>query len=131
MKFGSLEKTRIKSSETKDTLGTSGTGLITALCLKAKPRPKKYKNARYAIINVSMKELSKIIREFKILPYKSYESRRPKHEPTNSYFYLARQLTKCMMRADSLNLHIYPVRTEMTATKQIPISHVFLRTRAD
>ena len=29
------------------------------------------------------------------------------------------------MRADALNLHIYPVRTKMTATKQIPISHVF------
>ena len=29
-----------------------------------------------------------------------------------------------MMRADFLNLHVYPVRTEMTATKQIPTSHV-------
>ena len=30
-----------------------------------------------------------------------------------------------MMRADGLNYHIYPVRIEMTATKQIPISHVY------
>ena len=30
-----------------------------------------------------------------------------------------------MMRADALKLHVYPVRTEMTATKQIPILHVF------
>ena len=29
-----------------------------------------------------------------------------------------------MTRADSFNLHVYPVRTEMTATKQIPVSHV-------
>ena len=29
-----------------------------------------------------------------------------------------------MMIADALNLHIYPVRTEMTAIKNIPISHV-------
>ena len=29
-----------------------------------------------------------------------------------------------MMRYDALNLHVYPVRTEMTDTKQIPISHV-------
>ena len=28
------------------------------------------------------------------------------------------------MRADTLNLKNYPVRTEMTATKQIPTSHV-------
>ena len=30
-----------------------------------------------------------------------------------------------MMRADDLNLHGYPVRTEMTATKHILTSHVF------
>ena len=30
-----------------------------------------------------------------------------------------------MMRADVINLHVYPVRTEITATKQIPILHVF------
>ena len=30
-----------------------------------------------------------------------------------------------MKRADALNLHIYPVRTEMNATKKIIISYVF------
>ena len=29
-----------------------------------------------------------------------------------------------MLRADALNLHVYPVRTEMTATKHILVSHV-------
>ena len=29
-----------------------------------------------------------------------------------------------MMRADALNLHVYYIRTEMTATKQITILHV-------
>ena len=29
-----------------------------------------------------------------------------------------------MMRADVLNSHVYPVRTEMTATKKIPTSHI-------
>ena len=55
---------------------------------------------------------------------KNYERKRPKHEPTYSKFYLARHISKCMMRADALNLHVYPVRTEMTATKQITASHV-------
>ena len=75
--------------------------------------PNKYKRARYAIKNSSMKDLLNIISKFKKLPYKSYERRRPKHEPTDSYFYLSRQLAMCMMRADALNLHIYPVRTKM------------------
>ena len=29
-----------------------------------------------------------------------------------------------MMRYNVLNSHVYPVRTEMTATKKIPTSHV-------
>ena len=29
-----------------------------------------------------------------------------------------------MMRADSLNLHVEPVRTKMTGMQQIPILHV-------
>ena len=57
----------------------------------------------------------KIIKEFEILPYESYEKKRPKHEPTDKYFYLARQLANYMMRADDLNLHVYPVRAEITA----------------
>ena len=71
-----------------------------------------------------MKNFSKIIREFDRLPYKIYERRRPKHEPTDSYFYLARQLEKFMMRADALNLESYPVIVEMTGVKHIPILHV-------
>ena len=57
-----------------------------------------------------MKYLSKIIKEFKKLSYKGYVRKRPDHEPTDSYFYLTRQLAKCMMRADVLNLDIDLVR---------------------
>ena len=126
LKFGSLDKTRIKYSEPKDNLGRSGKGLITSLGLKAKTRPNEYKKARYAIGNISMKDFSKIIREFEKMPYRSYERRRTKHEPTDSYFYLAIHIAKCMMRADALNLMVYPVRTEITGTKNIPILHVCL-----
>ena len=77
LKFDSLEKMETTSSESKDNLGISGKGLITSLGLKAKVRPKKYKKARYAIGNVSKKDLSKIIREFERLPYESYERKRP------------------------------------------------------
>ena len=59
-----------------------------------------------------MKKLSKIIREFDKLIHKSYERSRPKHDPTGSYFYLSRNLASCMMRADSLTSHVYPVIME-------------------
>ena len=75
----------------------------------------------YAIGNFIKKDILKIIREFEKLPFEIYDKKRPKHEPNDSYFYLARQLVKCMMRYDALNSHVYPVRTEMTA----PSSHVF------
>ena len=42
LKFDSLEKMRITSSESKFKLGRSGKGLITSLGLKAKKRPKKW-----------------------------------------------------------------------------------------
>ena len=71
-----------------------------------------------------MKDLSKIIRDFEKLPYKSYERRRPKNDPTDSYFYPETKLAECNMRADALNLHVYPVRMEMAGTKQIQILNV-------
>ena len=109
-----MDKMKIISSESKGKLGRSGKGLITSLGFKAKVRPHKYQKAWFSIKNVSKKNLSKIIREFERLPCESYEKQRPKHEPTDSYFYLVRQLAKFTMRADALNLHIYPVRMEMT-----------------
>ena len=64
LKFDSLKKMKITSSESKGNLGRSGKGLITSLGLKSKAMPKKYKKARYAIGNVSNKDLSNIIMEF-------------------------------------------------------------------
>ena len=81
--------------------------MITSLGLKAKVRPQKYKKARYTIGNFSKKVLSKIIREFGKFGELPYENKRPKHEPTDIYFYLARKIAKCMTRADALNWHGY------------------------
>ena len=120
LKFDSLDNMRIASSESKFKLGRSGKGLITSLFFKAKTRPNKYKKAKYAIINVSNKDLSKIIRGFEKLPYESYEKKRPKHEPNDIYFYLERHISKCMMRDDALNSKFYSVRMEMTATATSP-----------
>ena len=66
-KFESLNRMETTSSESKGKLGRSGKGLVTDLALKTKLRSKKYKKARYAIGNVSMKDLSNIIKEFEKL----------------------------------------------------------------
>ena len=64
LKIDKLDKIKITSSYSKGKLERSGKGLITSLGFKAKLRPHKYKKARCAIVNVSKKDLSKIIREF-------------------------------------------------------------------
>ena len=63
-KFDSLNKMKITSSESKRELERSGKGLITYLGFKTKSRSQKYKKSRYAIGNVSEKDLSKIIKKF-------------------------------------------------------------------
>ena len=115
LNFDIMEKMKITSSESKVKLERSGKGLITSLDFKAKVRPQKYKIETYAIGNVSKKDLSNIIREFDKFEKLTYEKKRPKHEPSDSYFYLSRQLAKCIMRSDNLNWHDYGSYKEMTA----------------
>ena len=71
--------------------------------------------ARYAIGNISEKDIYNIIREFEKFEKLSYDKKRPKHEPTESYFHQARQIEKCMMRSDNLNWYDHGGYTKMTA----------------
>ena len=56
----------------------------------------------------------KIIKEFEKIGKLPYEKKRPKHEPTHSYFHLVRQIAKCMMISDKLNRHDHGSYTEIT-----------------
>ena len=58
--------------------------MVTALDFMTKVRLPKNKKARYAIGNVSEKDLSKIIKEFDKIGKLPYDKRIPKHEPTPS-----------------------------------------------
>ena len=105
----------ITSSESKVKLVRSGKGLITSLGLKTKARSQKYSKASYAIGNVSENDFSRIIKDFDKIEKLPYENKRPKHEPTDSYFHLVRQLAKCMMIYDNLKWYNHGGYTEMTA----------------
>ena len=85
----------------------SGKWLVTALALKTKAGSKKYKKARYAIGNVSMKDLSNKIKEFEKIVKVPYLKRTPKHEPTSSYFHIVVCLGECMMRCGENNHHVH------------------------
>ena len=92
----------------------SGKGLIASLGFKTKARSQKYKKARYAVGNVCEKDISKIIKDFEKFEKLSYEKKRPKHDPTESYFCLERQIEKCIMRSDNLNWYDHGGYTEIT-----------------
>ena len=115
-----MEKMKITSSESKENLKRSGKGFITFLGFKTKSRLHKYKKERHVTGNVSKKDLSKIIREFEKFEKLTSEKKRPKHQPTESYSYLARQIEKCMMRSDKLNWYDHGGYTKMTA----PLSNI-------
>ena len=69
-KFDDLNKMETTSSESKVKMEGSVKWLVTALALKTKARSKNTKKARYAIVNVSMKDLSNKTKEFeKLLRY--------------------------------------------------------------
>ena len=64
LKFVSLDKMIITSLDQEDDFRRSGEGLIISLGLKAKTGLKRYKKANCVIGNVSMKEISKVTRDF-------------------------------------------------------------------
>ena len=74
----------------------------------------KIKKARYAIGNVSEKDLLKIIKEFEKIGKVPYMKKIPKHEPTSSYYSLVRCITECMMRSDEYNWHVHGSYAEDT-----------------
>ena len=114
-KFDILNKMETTSSKSKEKLERSEKELVTALAFNTKVRSPKYKKARYAIVNVSEKDLSKIIKEFEKIGKVPYEKKMTKHEPTPSYFHIVRQLANCMMRYDQLNQHVHGSYTGKTA----------------
>ena len=81
--------------------------MVTALVIKTKARSKKYKKARYAIRNVSTKDLSNKIKEFAKFVKVPHLKKTLKHEPTLSYFHLVEFLRKCMMRSGENNHHVH------------------------
>ena len=95
------------SSKSKVKMEGSGKGLVTSPGFKIKARSQKYKKARHAIGNVSMKDLSNKIKEFEKFVKVPHLEKTPKYEPTLSYLHLVECLRKCMMRSGENNHHVH------------------------
>ena len=89
--------------------------MVTALALKTKISSQKFKKKRYAIENVSKKDLSKIIKEFEKIGKVPYVKWIPIREPTFSYYHLVRFIAECMMRSYEHNWQVHISYAEDTA----------------
>ena len=89
--------------------------MVNALSLKTKARSKEYKKARYAIVNVRMKDLSNIIKKIENIVKVPYVKRTPKHEPTSRYYHLVRCVTECMLICGEDDQHVHGGYVEETA----------------
>ena len=70
-------------------------------------------------MEVNLKDISKIIKEFMDVPYEGYVSKRYKHMPTESYLYLSIQIAKFIMSMQKMsNLHGL-VRTQNMSTQKM------------
>ena len=56
-----------------------------------------------------------MISEFDKIEKLPCEKKRLKHEPTESYFHLTREIAKCMTRSEKLNWYMHGGYKEMTA----------------
>ena len=84
--------------------------MITFLVIKNIRRSYKNKKERFDITNLSLKDISKIIKEFEDFTAKGYVRKRSKKKPNGSNLYPARQIEKCMVR---FNMRIGSVRTQI------------------
>ena len=114
-KFDNLDNMETTSSESKVKMEGSGKWLVTALDIKTKARSTKYKKARYAIGNVSMKDLVNKIIVFEKFVKVPHFKKEPKHEPTLSYLHLVECLWKCMMRSVEHKQHVHDSYEKETA----------------
>ena len=94
-KFGNMDKIKITYSEPKDYLGIPVKGLITSLGIKTIIRPKKIERTRFSITEAILKDFLRLFMNLKIWLMRVMWGRLTKI-PTDSYFYLSRQISKCM-----------------------------------
>ena len=100
-------------------MGTSGKGFITSLDINAIRKLKNVKKSKFAITEVSLKYLSKIVNEFKDVPYEGYVRKISKYMHTDSYFYIARNLAEFMMSKKSMSNSGGLVRTQNMSTQNM------------
>ena len=76
-------------------MGIPGKGLNTSLDLSTKSPNKKLK-ARVTMTENNNQDFRKFLKEFKNSPYLGYRSKQVYNEPTESYFFRIKYMTKIM-----------------------------------
>ena len=84
LKFGSMERIKITFSERKDNLGIARKGIDYLSGSQGQSKAKEHTKRQGMPSQMSVRRTLQKIGDFDKLLYKSYESRRTNHDPTDS-----------------------------------------------
>ena len=102
-KLDCLDKKNFNSSESKDYMVRPGYRLTKYLDIRTKSSNKKQK-ARFDITDITNKDFSQLLKQFKNSPYIGYKSKQVHNEPTKSCFFQIKHITKLTKS----NRHVQP-----------------------
>ena len=71
----------------------SGKGMNNSLTISTKNSPKSKQKEKFDIADVFLQSFVKILEEFKDLPYQGYMINYVKNKPTDTYYFLVKQLS--------------------------------------
>ena len=91
-------------SESRDYVGRSGKRVTTSLTLNLK-KPNQEQKARTSNIAITNQDFREFLKKFKNLPYLGYKKKQVINEPTETYFFLIKDIYKTIKRKKHVMIH--------------------------
>ena len=97
----------------------SGKWATTSLTLRTRRRPNNKQKARTDTTDVSLHKFVDILKEFKFVPYPEYRRKQAKNQPTEDYYFLARQISDLLKSNHRVLLHNQRVKSEVVLNENV------------
>ena len=119
MELGCLYKRKVASSGPSDYVGRSGRGLTTSLNIRSRRMSKNKQKARNTNICVAIQTFVEILEEFKDVYYTGYSRKKAKNQPTKSYYFLVKQISKLLKSNKQVLIRTKREKSEVVRTKNV------------
>ena len=104
-----MYKREVTSSESKYYIGIPGKGMTYSLDLRTKRSNKKQK-ARFSITDITKQGFREIFKKFENSLYLGYNTKQVHNEPTESYLFLIKNITKLIKNKEHVLLFTKEVK---------------------